>query len=107
MLSPAAVMPILLLVISNVFMTAAWYWHLRFTEKPIVSVILISWLLAGVEYCFAIPANRIGYQVYSAAQLKTLQEIITILVFAIFSFLYLHEALRWNHAVAFLCLVAA
>jgi uncharacterized protein (DUF486 family) len=93
--------PILLLLGSNIFMTAAWYWHLRFKEVPLWTVILISWALAFVEYCMAVPANRYGNAVYSAAQLKTMQEVITLLVFAAFSFLYLKEPLGWNHAVGF------
>ena len=101
------VAPILLLVVSNVFMTFAWYGQLRFPDTPLVRVIFISWGIAFVEYCFAVPANRIGYTVYSAAQLKTMQEIITLLVFAVFSILDLGEAIRWNHVAAFGCLVLA
>ena len=99
--------PILLLLVSNVFMTFAWYGQLRFPDAPLGRVIVISWGIAFVEYCFAVPANRIGYAVYSAAQLKTMQEIITLLVFAVFSILYLGEAIRWNHVAAFGCLVLA
>jgi uncharacterized protein (DUF486 family) len=99
--------PILLLAISNVFMTFAWYGQLKFPDRPLWIVVLVSWGIAFVEYCFAVPANRIGYEVYSAAQLKTMQEIITLLVFAAFSVLYLNEAIRWNHAAAFACLVLA
>ena len=99
-LSPFA-LPVLLLIGSNIFMTAAWYWHLRFKEVPLWSVILISWGLAFIEYCMAVPANRYGNAVYSAAQLKTMQEVITLLVFAAFSVLYLKEPLGWNHAVGF------
>ena len=102
-----AVVPILFLTISNVFMTFAWYGHLKFTDRPLWIVVLVSWGIAFVEYCFAVPANRIGSTVYSAAQLKTMQEIITLLVFAVFSVAYLNEAIRWNHGVAFGCLVAA
>jgi uncharacterized protein (DUF486 family) len=102
-----AVAPVLLLFISNVFMTFAWYGHLRFKEQPLMLVIVASWGIAFVEYCFAVPANRIGHQVYSAAELKTMQEIITLVVFAGFSSAYLGEALRWNHAAGFACLVAA
>lgn len=105
-MSPAIV-PILMLCISNVFMTFAWYGQLKFPGTPLWVVILVSWCIALLEYCFAVPANRIGYTVYSAAQLKTMQEIITLCVFAGFSFFYLHEALRWNHAAAFACLVLA
>ncbi len=99
-LSPYA-LPIVLLLGSNIFMTAAWYWHLRFKEVPLWSVILISWGLAFIEYCMAVPANRYGHAVYSAAQLKTMQEVITLLVFAAFSVLYLKEPLGWNHALGF------
>ena len=87
-------LPILLLTISNVFMTFAWYGHLRFKHTALWIVILISWLIAFVEYCFQVPANRIGHQYFDAAQLKTMQEIITLLVFSIFSIFYLkHEEL--------------
>lgn len=101
------VAPIAMLGLSNVFMTAAWYGHLKFTDRPLWIVILVSWGIALIEYCFAVPANRIGYAVYSAAQLKTMQEIITLLVFAVFSVTYLGEAIRWNHVAAFGCLVFA
>ena len=94
-------MPIALLVGSNVFMTAARYWHLRYKEVPLVSVIFISWGLAFIEYCLAVPANRYGSAVYSAAQLKTMQEVITLLVFVGFSFVYLKEPLGWNHMIGF------
>src|SRR5262245_22503146 len=97
--------PILFLSISNVFMTFAWYGQLKFPERPLWIVIVVSWGIAFVEYCFAVPANRIGYAVYSAAQLKTMQEIITLLVFAVFSVLYLNEAIRCNHVAAFGCFV--
>jgi len=102
-----ALAPIVLLSVSNVFMTFAWYGQLRFPAQPLWLVILVSWSIAFAEYCFAVPANRIGYLVYSAAQLKTMQEIITLLVFGIFSILYLGEAIRWNHLAAFACLVMA
>ena len=94
-------LPPLLLCISNIFMTFAWYGHLKFTDKPLWLVILASWSIAFIEYCFAIPANRIGHQAYSAAELKTMQEVITLLVFAAFSVLYLKESLTWNHAIGF------
>jgi hypothetical protein len=102
-----AVAPVFLLFVSNIFMTFAWYGHLKFKDQPLLWVILISWGIALIEYCFAVPANRIGHQVYSAAELKTMQEIITLIVFAVFSVTYLGEALRWNHAVGFGLLVAA
>jgi uncharacterized protein (DUF486 family) len=103
--SPYA-LPILMLLGSNVFMTTAWYWHLRYKEVPLLGVILASWLMALVEYCLAVPANRWGSAVYSAAQLKTMQEVITLVVFAVFSVVYLHQAITWNHAIGF-ALIAA
>jgi uncharacterized protein (DUF486 family) len=98
---PAPVIPILLLIGSNVFMTTAWYWHLRYKETPLFAVILISWGLAFVEYCMAVPANRWGSAVYSAAQLKTIQEVVTLVVFSGFSVVYLHQAITWNHVIGF------
>ncbi|HEX2556516.1 MAG TPA: DMT family protein [Microvirga sp.] len=98
--------PILLLVASNVFMTFAWYGHLKFKSAPLWIAVMASWGIAFVEYWFAVPANRIGSAVYSAAELKTMQEVITLLVFAGFSVLYLEEPLGWNHAVGF-SLIAA
>ena len=99
-------LPIVLLVCSNLFMTVAWYGHLRFKEVPLAGVIFAAWGIALVEYCLAVPANRWGNAVYSTAQLKTMQEVITLLVFAAFSVLYLKEPLGWNHAVGF-ALIAA
>ena len=101
------VTPILLLIGSNVFMTTAWYWHLRYKEVPIFSVILISWALAFVEYCMAVPANRFGNAVYTAAQLKTMQEVITLAVFVPFAILYMKQPLKLDFLWAGLCLVAA
>jgi uncharacterized protein (DUF486 family) len=98
--------PILMLIGSNVFMTTAWYWHLRFKEVPLFSVILISWALAFIEYCLAVPANRFGSVVYNPAQLKTIQEVITLSVFAAFSLLYLKEPLTWSQGAGF-ALIAA
>jgi len=98
---------ILLLTVSNVFMTAAWYGHLRYKHAPLWIAILASWLIAFVEYCFQVPANRWGYGQFSAAQLKTIQEIITLAVFCGFSVLYLKEGLRWNHLVGFGLIVCA
>lgn len=92
---------IALLVVSNVFMTAAWYGHLRFRQSALWKVILISWLIAFVEYCFQVPANRIGSYEFSTAQLKTIQEVITLVVFCGFSVLYLKEELKWNYLVGF------
>ena len=102
------VAPILLLSVSNIFMTFAWYGQLKYPSAPLWLLIPAGWGLALFEYCLAVPANKIGHQVYSAAQLKTMQEVITLLVFAIFSVTYLGEALRWNHIVAFvlICLAA-
>ena len=97
--------PILLLIASNVFMTLAWYGHLKFKSTPLLIVIVASWGIAFVEYCLAVPANRIGHAVYSAAQLKTMQEVITLVVFAVFSVVYLKEQLTINHAIGF-CLIA-
>jgi uncharacterized protein (DUF486 family) len=97
----AKVLPILLLISSNVFMTAAWYWHLRFKAVPLVAVIFTSWGIAFVEYCLAVPANRYGSAVYSPAELKTMQEVITLVVFAGFAVFYLREPLGWNHALGF------
>ena len=94
-------LPILMLVVSNVFMTTAWYWHLKFKAAPILLVILISWSLALIEYCLAVPANRIGSAVYSPAQLKTIQEVITLAVFVVFSVLYLRQPVSWNHLAGF------
>jgi uncharacterized protein len=93
--------PILMLVGSNIFMTTAWYWHLRYKEVPLHWVILLSWLLAFFEYCLAVPANRFGSAVYNPAQLKTIQEIVTLTVFAIFSGLYLKDPITWNQAIGF------
>lgn len=99
-------LPIVLLVMSNVFMTIAWYGHLKFPNSPLAKVVLISWAIALVEYCLAVPANRIGHAVYSAAELKTLQEVVTLVVFAGFSVLYLKESLTINHAIGFALICA-
>lgn len=98
---PPHIAPIIMLVLSNVFMTFAWYGHLKFKTTPILIAIVASWGIAFIEYCFAVPANRIGSAVYSTAQLKTMQEVITLIVFAGFSILYLKESLGWNHLVGF------
>lgn len=100
--------PILLLTVANVFMTYAWYGHLKdFKDKPLLVVILISWGVAFCEYCFQVPANRIGYNFYSLGQLKVMQEIITMAVFALFSLLYMKEELKLDFLWAGLCLVGA
>ena len=98
---------IALLTISNIFMTFAWSGHLKYREVPRYTVIVLSWLLAFFEYCFQVPANRIGSYEFSAAQLKTIQEVITLTVFAAFSVLYLKQPLRWNYLVGFALIVAA
>ncbi len=98
---------ILLLIISNVFMTIAWYGHLKYKHETLWKVILISWLIAFVEYCFQVPANRIGSYQFTTAQLKIIQEVITLLVFAVFSLIYLKEELRWNYLIAFCLMVGA
>ena len=99
--------PILLLVLSNLFMTIAWYGHLKFKSRPLWIVILVSWGIAFFEYCLQVPANRWGSACYSATQLKILQEIITLTVFCGFAALYLGERLRWNHFAAFICILGA
>ncbi|HOV89240.1 MAG TPA: DMT family protein [Syntrophorhabdaceae bacterium] len=98
---------ITLLTISNIFMTFAWYGHLKFKGSPLWKVILISWLIAFVEYCFQVPANRVGHGSFSAAQLKVIQEVITLVVFAVFSIFYLQEGIRWNYIIAFTLIIAA
>lgn len=105
---PPALLPVVLLLLSNVFMTFAWYGHLKFGDRPLPLVIVASWGIAFFEYCLAVPANRYGHAVYSAAELKTMQEVITLVVFAIFSVTYLGEKLTVNHAVGFalICLGA-
>jgi len=101
MLSSPYVLPILMLLSSNIFMTLAWYGHLRFKEVPLAGVIFAAWGIALVEYCLAVPANRWGNAVYSTAELKTMQEVITLVVFAAFSMLYLKEPFGWHQAVGF------
>lgn len=99
---------IALLVASNLFMTIAWYGHLKYPHAPLWKVILLSWLIAFVEYCLAVPANRLGYaNGFTVGQLKVIQEVVTLLVFAGFATLWLGESLKWNHAAAFVCLVGA
>lgn len=88
-------------------MTVAWYGHLKYKSSPLFKVIIISWLIAFVEYCFQVPANRTGHYQFSAAQLKTIQEVITLVVFCIFSVVYLKEEVRWNYIVGFLMIIAA
>ncbi|WP_187972197.1 DMT family protein [Aquibium microcysteis] len=100
LLSPK-ILPILLLVASNVFMTFAWYGHLKFKTSALWVVVLVSWGIAFFEYWLAVPANRLGHEVYSAAELKTIQEVITLTVFAAFSVLYLKESFTVNHLIGF------
>ena len=98
---------VILLVLSNVFMTFAWYGHLKFKDQALWKVILVSWGIAFFEYCLQVPANRWGHGQFSAFQLKIMQEVITLVVFIVFSLLYLSEAPRWNHLIAFLLVLAA
>lgn len=100
-------LPIILLTISNVFMTFAWYGHLKFKGTALWIVIIVSWGIALFEYCFQVPANRIGHEFYSAAQLKTIQEVITLVVFSVFSIFYLKEEFRWNYLVGFAFIILA
>ena len=100
-------LPILLLTISNIFITFAWYGHLKFKSTALWIVILVSWGIALLEYCFQVPANRIGHEFFSAAQLKTIQEVITLVVFSVFSVLYLKEEFRWNYLVGFIFIIFA
>ena len=99
--------PLLLLSISNVFMTFAWYGHLKYRQAPLFTVIVVSWGIAFFEYCFQVPANRLGSYEFSAAQLKTIQEVITLAVFSVFSVLYLDVPIKWNYIVGFALIVAA
>lgn len=98
---------VILLTMSNVFMTFAWYGHLKFKHTALYKVILISWFIAFIEYCFQVPANRIGHREFSAAELKTIQEVITLAIFCVFSVFYLKEDLKWNTIAGFLMIVGA
>ncbi|MBS1180871.1 MAG: hypothetical protein H6Q99_751 [Proteobacteria bacterium] len=98
---PPTLLPVVFLVASNLFMTFAWYGHLKYPNKPLWMVILISWSIALVEYCLAVPANRYGFRIYSAAELKTMQEVITLAIFMVFSALYLKQPVTLNHLVGF------
>ena len=93
--------PILLLTASNVFMMFAWYGHLKYKSSPLWIAVIVSWVIAFFEYCLQVPANRIGHQYWDTAHLKTLQEVITLAVFVLFSTLYLKEEFKWNYAVGF------
>lgn len=106
-MTPERLMPVLLLLGSNIFMTFAWYGHLKYKTTPIVWVILASWGIAFFEYCLQVPANRWGSAVYSAPQLKGMQEVITLLVFAAFSAGYLGQPLKWNHWAGFALIAVA
>lgn len=98
---------VILLTASNIFMTFAWYGHLKFKDVSLWKVILASWGIAFFEYCLMVPANRFGHGQFNAAELKSIQEIITLIVFSIFSVVYLKEDLRWNYIVGFLFIIAA
>ncbi len=104
---PEGVRTILLLVLSNLFMTFAWYGHLRYKDVALWKVVLVSWLIAFFEYCLQVPANRLGHGQFTAAQLKIFQEVITLVVFVVFAWLYLGEQVRWNEAVALALVFAA
>ena len=106
MLQSPVITPILLLVISNLFMTTAWYGHLKFPQLPMPWAIAVSWSLALFEYCLAVPANRIGYKIYSAAQLKTIQEVITLVVFVGFSYFFLGEIPNTKTIIGFILIAA-
>jgi len=98
---------VLLLTISNIFMTIAWYGHLKYRNAPLFRTIVLSWLIAFLEYCFQVPANRIGSYEFNAAQLKTIQEVITLVVFSVFSVVYLDQPIKWNYVVGFAMMVGA
>lgn len=99
--------PVILLTVSNIFMTFAWHGHLKYKSTALWKVILISWFIAFVEYCFQVPANRIGHGQFSAAQLKTIQEVITLIIFSLFSIIYLKEGFKWNVLVGFFFIICA
>lgn len=98
---------VVLLFISNTFMTFAWYGHLKHRSAPILEAIVVSWLIAFGEYCFQVPANRIGYGRFTGYQLKIIQECVTLVVFVVFAYLYLREPPRWNYALSFACILGA
>ena len=98
---------VLLLFVSNVFMTFAWYGHLRYKHAGLWKVVIASWLIAFLEYCFQVPANRIGSYQFTTAQLKTIQEVITLAVFSVFSVLYLKEEFKWNYLLGFASMIGA
>jgi uncharacterized protein len=96
-----------LLIISNTFMTFAWYGHLKHRSAPILEAIIVSWLIAFGEYCFQVPANRIGYGRFTGYQLKIIQECVTVVVFVVFAYVYLGEPIRWNYTLSFVCILGA
>ena len=98
---------VVLLIISNVFMTLAWYGHLKYKSKPLVLMILASWSIALLEYIFQVPANRIGAQRFTVTQLKIMQECITLVVFTVIAYLLFGQSIRWNHVVSYLLIVGA
>jgi uncharacterized protein (DUF486 family) len=98
---------VLLLIVSNAFMTVAWYGHLRYKSAPLLTAIAVSWLIALPEYCFQVPANRLGYGQFSAYQLKIIQEVITLSIFSGFAYFYLGESIKWNYVASFGCLMGA
>jgi uncharacterized protein len=102
-----AMLTVILLLISNTFMTFAWYGHLKHRSAPILEAIVVSWLIAFGEYCFQVPANRIGYGRFTGYQLKIIQECVTLSVFVVFAYLYLGEPIRWNYALSFTCVLGA
>ena len=102
-----SLIPLAMLTVSNVFMTFAWYGHLKFKESKLWIVILASWGIAFFEYCLQVPANRLGHSYFSVAQLKVAQEVITLSVFAVFSVFYLKEELKWNYLVGFAFILIA
>lgn len=104
---PVPLITVALLLCSNIFMTFAWYGHLKYRSSPILAVILISWAIAFFEYCLQVPANRIGYGYFSTVELKTIQEVISLSVFLMFSVLYLGEKVRWNYVAGFALMIAA
>ena len=104
---PIPVVTIGLLLCSNLFMTLAWYGHLKYPSAPLVRVIIISWGIAFFEYCLQVPANRAGFGYFNAAELKTIQEVLSLSVFMGFSVLYLHEPLKWNYVLGFALIVLA
>ena len=104
---PVPVVTIGLLLCSNIFMTTAWYGHLKFPHAPLWSVVLISWGIALFEYCLQVPANRLGYGYFSAAELKTIQEVLSLSVFMAFSVLYLGEPIKWNYLLGFALIILA